>query len=86
MLISFNDEATHTSETKFLKQSTGIDLGKVLATHNIYWNVIHDRVSVEQASKDLDVLMTSSVYYNWWQTLIIGSLCSAFITVIGYHG
>jgi hypothetical protein len=39
MLISFGDEATHTSETKFLKQATGLDLGKLLATHYVYWNV-----------------------------------------------
>lgn len=39
MLISFGDDATHTSETKFLKQATGLDLGKLLATHKVYWNV-----------------------------------------------
>lgn len=39
MLISFGDDATHTSETKFLKQATGLDLGKLLATHKLYWNV-----------------------------------------------
>jgi uncharacterized membrane protein YjjP (DUF1212 family) len=39
MLVSFGDDATHTSETKFLKQATGLDLGKLLATHNLYWNV-----------------------------------------------
>lgn len=39
MLISFGDDATHTSETKFLKQATGLDLGKLLATHHLYWNV-----------------------------------------------
>lgn len=39
MLISYVDDATHTSETKFLKQATGLDLGKLLATHNLYWNV-----------------------------------------------
>jgi uncharacterized membrane protein YjjP (DUF1212 family) len=38
-LISFGDDATHTSETKFLKQSTGLDLGKLLATHYLYWDV-----------------------------------------------
>ena len=86
MLISFGDEATHTSETKFLKQATGLDLGKLLATHNLYWNVVHDKISVDQASKSLDGLMTTPVYYNWWQTLIVGAMCSAFITVIGFYG
>ncbi|WVQ73238.1 hypothetical protein IAR50_002804 [Cryptococcus sp. DSM 104548] len=86
MLVSFGDDATHTSETKFLKQSTGLDLGKLQATHHLYWNVVHDKMSVEQASKDLDVLMTSPVYYTWWQTLIIGGLCSAFICVMAFYG
>ena len=86
MLISFVDDATHTSETKFLKQATGLDLGKLLATHDLYWKVVHDKISVDQASGDLDVLMTTPVYYAWWQTLIIGAACSAFITVIGFYG
>ncbi|WWD18433.1 hypothetical protein CI109_102885 [Kwoniella shandongensis] len=86
MLLSFGDDATHTSETKFLKQATGLDLGKLLATHALYWNVVHDKMSVDQASKDLDVLMTTPVYYTWWQTLIIGAACSAFITVISFYG
>jgi uncharacterized membrane protein YjjP (DUF1212 family) len=86
MLVSFGDDATHTSETKFLKQATGLDLGKLLATHNIYWNVVHDKESVDEASTELDVLMTTPVYYRWWQTLIIGAMCSAFIVVIGFNG
>lgn len=86
MLVSFGDDATHTSETKFLKQSTGLDLGKLQATHHLYWNVVHDKMSVDQASKDLDVLMTTPVYYTWWQTLAIGALCSAFISVMSFYG
>jgi uncharacterized membrane protein YjjP (DUF1212 family) len=38
-LVSFGDDATHTSETKFLKQATGLDLQKLLATHHVYWDV-----------------------------------------------
>ncbi len=86
MLISFGDDATHTSETRFLKQATGLDLGKLLATHNVYWHVVHDKMSVDEASKDLDLLMTTPAYYSWWQTLVIGAACSAFITVISFYG
>jgi hypothetical protein len=38
-LVSFGDDATHTSETKFLKQATGLDLQKLFATHHVYWDV-----------------------------------------------
>jgi uncharacterized membrane protein YjjP (DUF1212 family) len=43
-------------------------------------------MSVEQASKDLDMLMTTPVYYSWWQTLIIGGFASSFICVVGFYG
>jgi uncharacterized membrane protein YjjP (DUF1212 family) len=43
-------------------------------------------MSVEQASKDLDMLMTTPVYYQWWQTLIIGGFASSFICVVGFYG
>ena len=86
MLISFGDDATRTSETKFLKQATGLDLGKLLATHNLYWQVVHDKVSVDDASKELDMLMTTPVYYKWWQRMVIGAMCSAFIVINSYYG
>ncbi|WOO77336.1 putative UPF0442 protein [Vanrija pseudolonga] len=86
MLVSFGDDATHTSETKFLKQVTGLDLGKLLATHNIYWDVVHDRVSVEDASRELDTLMTTPPIYNTWQTILIGGLCSVFISIPSFYG
>lgn len=86
MLVSFGDDATHTSETKFLKQSTGLDLGKLLDVHNVYWNVVHDRVSVDEASKDLDTLMTSKPLYSSWQIVLISMCCSAFIVVPSFYG
>lgn len=86
MLVSFMDEATHTTETKFLKQTTTIDLGKLSLTHSIYWDVVHDEVPVDVASSRLDAIMATAPYYNWWQSIIIGGLCSAFIVVPSYYG
>lgn len=86
ILISFGDDATHTSETKFLKQTTGLDLGKLLRVHNVYWDVVHDKVSVDDANKDLDTLMTMPPRYNTWQTILVGMLCSSFIVVPSFHG
>jgi uncharacterized membrane protein YjjP (DUF1212 family) len=81
-LISFNDDATHTSETKFLKQAGGLDLQKLLATHHLYWEVVHDKLSAEEASKQLDILMTSKPYYNIYEQMLIGGMCSSFICCV----
>lgn len=86
MLVSFADEATHTSETKFLKQATGLDLGKLLAVHNVYWDVVHDRVAVDEASKVIDTLMTMPPHYNALWTIIIGGCCSAIIVIPSFYG
>ncbi|CAE6442024.1 unnamed protein product [Rhizoctonia solani] len=86
MLFSFGDTATHTSDTKFLKQTSALDLGKLLDAHRIYWRVIHDQLGVGEASHQLDELMKKRVLYKGWITVVIGGFCSAFITPISFKG
>ncbi|GAA5926908.1 uncharacterized protein JCM15063_000403 [Sporobolomyces koalae] len=86
MLLSFGDAATHTSDIKFLKQANGLDLGKLLTAYTIYYNVVHDRLSVTDASSQLDELMVAPPKYNLWQSLIIGALASAFIQPSAFYG
>ncbi|GAA5983923.1 hypothetical protein JCM5350_001793 [Sporobolomyces pararoseus] len=86
MLMSFGDAATHTSDIKFLKQANGLDLGKLLTAYTIYYNVVHDRLSVTDASAQLDELMVAPPKYNLWQSLIIGALASAFIQPSAFYG
>ncbi|GAA5895679.1 uncharacterized protein JCM6883_001586 [Sporobolomyces salmoneus] len=86
MLMSFGDAATHTSDIKFLKQANGLDLGKLLTAYAIYYNVVHDRLSVTDASSQLDELMVAPPKYNLWQSLIIGALASAFIQPSAFYG
>ncbi|GAA5991180.1 hypothetical protein JCM10908_006573 [Rhodotorula pacifica] len=86
MLISFGDAATHTSDIKFLKQANGLDLGKLLTAYLIYYRVIHDQISVTEASRQLDELMVSPPKYALWQQLIIGAAASAFIQPSAFYG
>ncbi|BGP56551.1 pheromone-regulated protein prm10 [Rhodotorula sphaerocarpa] len=86
MLISFGDAATHTSDIKFLKQSNGLDLGKLLTAYLIYYRVIHDQISVTEASSQLDALMVSPPLYALWQQLVIGAAASAFIQPSAFYG
>lgn len=38
MLLSFADNATHTSDIKFLKQANGLDLGKLRQAYIVYYS------------------------------------------------
>lgn len=81
MLLSFGDENTHTSETKIIKQGSVVDLTKLTDMHTIYWNVVHDKIGVEQASRQLDALMRRKPLMRKWQHVLVGGLASSFITV-----
>lgn len=39
MLISFEDSATGTSNVKFIRQGSALDLEKLGAAHSLYWKV-----------------------------------------------
>lgn len=86
MLISFEDRATGTSNVKFIRQDSALNLGKLSEAHALYWNVIHDNMSVSQASAALDVLMRKKPIYNFAQLVVIGGLCSASICSVSFSG
>ncbi|KAM0746733.1 DUF1212-domain-containing protein [Meredithblackwellia eburnea MCA 4105] len=86
MMVSFGDVATHTSEIKFLKQANGLDLGKLLEAYWVYYKVVHDKISVTDASVQLDDLMKAPPKYKLWQHLVIGGLASAAIQPSAFYG
>lgn len=57
MIISFDDSSTHTTEVKVVRSNQGIDLGKLADVHEIYKEVIHDVIGVEEATKRLEETM-----------------------------
>ncbi|KAH7910076.1 DUF1212-domain-containing protein [Hygrophoropsis aurantiaca] len=86
MLISFEDSATGTSNVKFIRQGSALDLGKLSDAHGLYWDVIHDRMSVSAASAALDALMHKKPLYTRPQLIIIGGMCSASICSVSFAG
>lgn len=64
MIISFSDVDTHTSEIKFIKQAAGLDLGKLTDIAILHWEVMHDKIGVEEASIEISNLMKSKPYVS----------------------
>ncbi|KAF9233444.1 hypothetical protein BU15DRAFT_53866 [Melanogaster broomeanus] len=86
MLISFEDSATGTSNVKFIRQGSALDLEKLGEAHELYWGVIHDAMSVSDASASLDDLMRKKPLYNFVQLIFIGGMCSASICSVSFSG
>ena len=57
MIISFDDTATHTAEIKVVRVPQGIDLGRLRDVHNIYKEVVHDKLGVGEATDRLEEVM-----------------------------
>ncbi|KAH9847729.1 DUF1212-domain-containing protein [Lenzites betulinus] len=86
MLISFEDPTTSTSNIKFIRQGSSLDIGKLQEAHKLYWKVIHDEISVKEASVELDQLMRRPPLYKNWQIILIGGACSASICSVSFNG
>ena len=78
VIISFDDKRTHTTEVKIVRAAHSIDLGKLKDTHEIYKEVIHDVIGVEEAIERLDEITRRSHSYPLWIRILVygfASLC-----------
>jgi uncharacterized membrane protein YjjP (DUF1212 family) len=76
MLISFDDPSTHTTEVKLVRTSQGVDLGKLRDTHQIYKEVVHDQIGVEEATQRLDDIIGRKQKFNRWVLVLVYGFAS----------
>ncbi|EAU83585.2 pheromone-regulated membrane protein Prm10 [Coprinopsis cinerea okayama7 len=85
-LVSFDDPSTGTSHVRMIRQASSLDLNKLIDSFRLYWKVIHDKLSVSEASAKLDDLMKSPPMYSWWHIVLFGGMCSSAICTVSYGG
>lgn len=79
MIMSFDDPTTRTAEVKLVRMVQGIDLGRLADTHNVYKNVVHDLIGVEEASQELGEIMSRKPRFNKWILVLLYGLASAAV-------
>ncbi|KAJ5503705.1 hypothetical protein N7463_006579 [Penicillium fimorum] len=79
MIMSFDDPATRTAEVKLVRMVQGVDLGRLADTHNVYKNVVHDLIGVEEATQELDEIMQRKPRVNKWVLVLVYGLASATV-------
>lgn len=60
-----------------MRRQTGLDLNRLPRAQKIYRHVMHGRITVKEASNQLDMLMLEAPQWNAWQTIIVGMFASA---------
>ncbi|QIW95791.1 hypothetical protein AMS68_001309 [Peltaster fructicola] len=79
MLMSFNDPSTHTTELKLVKVPQGLDLGRLRDVHEIYKEVVHDRMSVSTAREQLNTIFEKKPKHSRLLLVVVYGLASVCV-------
>lgn len=79
MIMSFDDPSTRTTEVKMVRVAQGVDLARLDDTQDVYKNVIHDKISVEDAISRLDEIMSRPDKYPTWILVLVYGLASVAV-------
>lgn len=79
MFMSFDDPITRTAEVKIIRVVQGLDMSRLAETHNVYKNVVHDVIGVEEATQELDSIMQRKPLYNRWLLILLTGLASVAV-------
>ncbi|KAF9910357.1 hypothetical protein EC991_006856 [Linnemannia zychae] len=85
MTISFSDPETHTSDTRHLRCSQGMDMNKLAQVHKIALAVLRGE-SVEEANKELERVTLEPAIFPLWLTLLGWLGSSAFVAPLAFGG
>ncbi|KAJ5623452.1 hypothetical protein N7490_012057 [Penicillium lividum] len=85
MIISFDDASTHTTEVKVVRSRQGIDLGRLADVHEIYKEVIHDVIGVEEAIRRLDDTTTRPNKYHLLLQILAHGCASACVGPFAFN-
>lgn len=73
MVVSFEDEDTHTTEVKLIRENHGVNLGKFKDVFLVYKNVIHKTWGVEEGLDELArIRMKKDKHPIWLRVLVFG--------------
>lgn len=80
MIISFDDTLTHTAEVKIVRTAQGVNLGKLKDTHEIYKEVLHDVIDLDEALARLDHVINVKDRHPVWLCVIMYGLASTAVS------
>lgn len=80
MIISFDDALTHTAEVKIVRTTQGVNLGKLKDTHDVYKEVLHDVISLDEALSRLEDIINAPNRHPVWLCVLMYGLASTAVS------
>ncbi|KAF9349009.1 hypothetical protein BGX26_012634 [Mortierella sp. AD094] len=85
MTISFSDPETHTSDTRHLRCTQGMDMYKLSKVYPIAIGVLHGK-DIEEANRALERVTSEPGYYPVWVTVVAWMSTAAFVAPLAFNG
>lgn len=79
MIMSFDDSSTHTTEVKLVRVAQGLDLGRLRDVHEVYKDVVHDRMGVEEATARIKEITSRNPRYSRWIRIPVYGLAAVCV-------
>ena len=86
MIVAFDDSQSHTTQIKLVQVVQGIDLGKLRDTHNIYKEVVHDRIGAEEGIQQLKEVTDKPKKFKVWMLILAHGFASAAVAPFAFQG
>ncbi|KAJ2061333.1 pheromone-regulated protein prm10 [Coemansia sp. S2] len=86
VLISVEDTATFTTETKIIRCPNGYDMHRLELTDRIFRRVSKDKISVEEATCELDDVFSAAPMFAWYWQLLNWGLTSWSVCIVAFNG
>ncbi|GAB5590308.1 pheromone-regulated protein prm10 [Umbelopsis nana] len=85
MLMSFIDSSTHTTETYFVREIQGFDMGRLEEIYRLEKLISHGEVTVESALEYLDTVMNKPDFYPKW-AMLLSYAAGGFASAVLFFG
>jgi len=79
MICSFDDLSTHTTEVKMVRAGEGLNLGKLRDCHEVYKEVLHDRLGVDEATDRLNEIFNKEPQFKNWIIILVSGIGTASV-------
>ncbi|KAJ2243682.1 pheromone-regulated protein prm10, partial [Coemansia sp. RSA 475] len=86
VLVSIEDAATFTTETKIIRCPNGYDMHRLDLTDQVVRMVGKEGMSVEEGTQQLDDILNMGPMFAWYWQLLDWGLASWSVCLLAFHG
>ncbi|KAG1825753.1 uncharacterized protein BJ212DRAFT_295650 [Suillus subaureus] len=86
IIVTFGDEDMTSVETHFVKANGRIALTALQGVHIVYRKVLHDKMTVEEGTKQLASILSAPPIYSLLVRCLLAFVCGSTICVLAFGG